>query len=175
MSLNNFIRTILATVAVVAVATGVLVAVNEQAFSVTSGNRTQPYGGCNEAWQAPHSDGARQCRADGWTVSRHLVLNPHDVVMFTDLHECRYEDGSGQRPRCVWFGDYMGNGHGLSYAEHRGHARYFWVKRPNVNGWVWVWPSFARALEQSAAPDAETRNWRGCVTKDQRIKCAGPS
>lgn len=28
----------------------------------------QPYGGCDEAWQAPHSKGARECRLHGFEV-----------------------------------------------------------------------------------------------------------
>lgn len=30
---------------------------------------TEPYGGCDEAWQAPQSAGAWECRAHGWIVT----------------------------------------------------------------------------------------------------------
>ena len=42
----------------------------------------QPYGGCKEAWQAPRSEGARECRAHGWTVYRWIVLNPDGIVRY---------------------------------------------------------------------------------------------
>ena len=29
---------------------------------------SQPYGGCDEAWQAPRSDGAQWCRDHGYAV-----------------------------------------------------------------------------------------------------------
>jgi len=29
----------------------------------------QPYGGCDEAWQAPYSEGADWCRDHGWTIA----------------------------------------------------------------------------------------------------------
>lgn len=28
----------------------------------------EPYGGCDEAWQAPHSEGAAYCRSLGYDV-----------------------------------------------------------------------------------------------------------
>lgn len=31
----------------------------------------EPYGGCDEAWQAPHSEGADLCRELGWVIRRH--------------------------------------------------------------------------------------------------------
>lgn len=36
----------------------------------------QPYGGCKEAYQAPRSQGARECRQHGWLVKRWIVATP---------------------------------------------------------------------------------------------------
>src|SRR5262245_63358868 len=63
---------------------------------------TQPYGGCAEAWQAPHSKGADECRAHGWTVRARLVVGPHRWVRYNNLPHCREEDGSGQKSACTW-------------------------------------------------------------------------
>src|SRR5262245_34460579 len=78
---------------------------------------TQPYGGCQEAWQAPYSVGARECRAHGWVVRPRLVVGPRHWIRFTALPHCREEDGSGQRSACTWnVGRPVdGNGHGRAY------------------------------------------------------------
>jgi len=41
---------------------------------------TQPYGGCKEAWQAPQSQGAVECRAHGWIISREDAFSPREVT-----------------------------------------------------------------------------------------------
>lgn len=93
----------------------------------------QPYGGCKEAWQAPRSAGARQCRAHGWTVTRHIVVGPHRWVRYVDLPLCRFEDGSGQRSACTWNLSIQrqGNGVGLRYWVDR-HDRPHYVR-----GMIW--------------------------------------
>jgi hypothetical protein len=72
---------------------------------------TQPYGGCDEAWRYPRSAGARDCRADGWIVTRWTTANPRGVVASTreplrritnhlprcrgnDVWRCRMREGS---------------------------------------------------------------------------------
>ncbi len=37
----------------------------------------EPYGGCAEAWQAPHSTGAEDCRRLGWTVTSTRSVPPN--------------------------------------------------------------------------------------------------
>lgn len=49
----------------------------------------QPYGGCDEAWQAPKSAGAQECRDLGYTVHRKFVLNPARVPVAWRVDSCR--------------------------------------------------------------------------------------
>jgi len=84
------------------------------------GTPPQPYGGCAEAWQAPHSKGADECRDLGWTVrvgprGHGIVVSPRRVIRYEWLADCRYEDGSRQRAACVWYAGERGNGEGRSY------------------------------------------------------------
>ena len=48
----------------------------------------QPYGGCAEAWQAPQSAGAEECRAHGWIVRPRFVVGPHGWVQAMRLPDC---------------------------------------------------------------------------------------
>lgn len=82
----------------------------------------QPYGGCAEAWQAPHSAGAQDCRDDQWLVASRYVVSPRGVLRYVNLPVCRNEDGSGNRGTCSWNVEGgNGNGHGLAYlvVKHR--------------------------------------------------------
>lgn len=42
----------------------------------------QPYGGCKEAYVAPRSRGAKECRRHGWLVKRWVVASPRGVVRY---------------------------------------------------------------------------------------------
>lgn len=94
---------------------------------------TQPYGGCKEATLAPHSAGAEECRAHGWTIMRRLAVNPHGVVKGSGLPACTFEDGSGGPLPCAWNFDgiHTGNDQGLAYWIGTGrHVHYVWAHRP---------------------------------------------
>lgn len=100
----------------------------------------QPYGGCKEGWQAPHSPGARDCRHLGWTIKHRLVVTPRGVVTLTRLPHCREEDGSGQRSACTWnIGRPAdGDGRGASlWIDERDRFHYVWERSPLVPGWHW--------------------------------------
>ena len=91
------------------------------------GYAAEPYGGCDEAWQAPHSQGADDCRALGWTVRPRFVLSPKDRVKYLDLRPCEQEDSDGP---CYWNAQTMGNGEGDSFiirGERDGKHRIWWV------------------------------------------------
>ena len=75
----------------------------------------QPYGGCDEAMGYVNSEGAADCRAHGWTVTRHIVVSPKGYVRAIDMPHCNYEDGSGGSLPCYWNGSVAGNGEGRSY------------------------------------------------------------
>lgn len=130
----------------------------------------QPYGGCDEAWQAPHSAGADDCRALGWTVRPGVVLNPHGVLRYWNLGACTYEDGSGSGRTCGWLGQRDGNKRGMSFYvtgpedARRGH--YFWAPSPLLGHAQrqWVTGPEADALAEGSAPHATTRNWERCWT-----------
>lgn len=82
----------------------------------------QPYGGCKEAWQAPASAGAAECRQHGWTVKARIVVRPDHVAVHNTLKPCAAEDS---RTLCFWDGSYRGNGHGESFWVGRdGHGHY---------------------------------------------------
>lgn len=90
------------------------------AYSLTlpAAEASQPYGGCEEAWQAPHSAGADQCRSHGWTVRSRMVLDPRNRVhALVGLAECRTED---QRSACYWKAECRGNGRGDSFVRLNG-------------------------------------------------------
>lgn len=86
----------------------------------TKANATPPYGGCKEAWQAPHSAGADGCRDRGWLVKHRLVLDRTKRVVYLDpaIKPCEYEDGE----HCYWNAKCMGNGRGDSYVRLNGHS-----------------------------------------------------
>lgn len=75
----------------------------------------EPYGGCDEAWQAPDSPGSDWCRDHGWTVTRKIVVGPRGWVRANRLPACTFEDGSRQRSACFWNADRRGNGTGSDY------------------------------------------------------------
>ncbi|MGA8257996.1 MAG: hypothetical protein WB767_15610 [Nocardioides sp.] len=76
----------------------------------------QPYGGCDEAWQAPRSEGAAHCRAHGWIVGRRVVISPSHHLHRYRLPSCAVEDASRGPVPCGWnVRDTDGNGRGRSY------------------------------------------------------------
>lgn len=80
-------------------------------FTPVKAHSAQPYGGCDEAWQAPHSAGAGWCQARGWTVRPNFVLNRYNVVKANRLPACKNEDSIG----CYWNATYRGNNRGSSF------------------------------------------------------------
>jgi hypothetical protein len=124
----------------------------------------QPYGGCEEGTLAPHSAGANQCRAHGWTIMRRLAVNPHGVVVGSGLPHCRNEDGSGQASACSWNfhdGTRDGNGRGLSYWVGRNdRIHYVWPRRAG-SPWRNVGGPLADALSEGERP---YRYWLRCRT-----------
>jgi hypothetical protein len=122
------------------------------------GHADAPYGGCKEAWQAPHSQGADWCRAHGWTVRARLLVGPHGVVRMHRLPHCREEDGSGQRSACTWnIGRRVdGDGQGLSYWVGPGdRVHYVWPERPLGEPTP---PELADALAEGMVDE----NWDTC-------------
>lgn len=71
----------------------------------------EPYGGCDEAWQAPKSEGAAWCRRHGWTVRPNFVIDKHNVLRTTRFGACENEDSTG----CYWNAMTRGNHIGDSY------------------------------------------------------------
>jgi len=118
-------RASLAGAAVVAILIGTATALTEAAHAddFTPGVRlVQPYGGCKEAIDYPHSDGADWCRAHGWTVTRRIVIRPDRWVLAHRLPVCI--DGETDTP-CRWnFGG--GQPHG------NGEGRAYWVNSAGV-------------------------------------------
>lgn len=98
------------------------------ALSVAPASAHQPYGGCDEAWQAPTSDGAKHCRSHGWTVRSRVVIGPSGWVHVNRLPACKYEDSVG----CYWNAATMGNGDGRSFVTlgtWEKHRRVFVITR----------------------------------------------
>jgi hypothetical protein len=130
----------------------------------------QPYGGCPEASLAPHSVGAQECRAHGWTIRTRLVVNPRHVVKGSGLPHCRYEDGSGQRSACSWNfhdGRADGNGRGFAYwVDRHNRAHYVWAHRPVRLDRGWHWAG-ARADERAH----HIPRW--CIARDDTTIASG--
>lgn len=88
---------------------------------VVKADAAQPYGGCDEAWRYPHSQGAAECRRAGWTIRPHFTIDPTNRLRSTDLPACRYEDSHG----CYWNARKRGNGRGDSFVTTmRGRVYY---------------------------------------------------
>lgn len=118
---NGFARGILVAVAVTGMAVALVLGgceavkadpVNRAESSRTGEVTAQPYGGCWEGALYTDSQGAQDCRDLGWTMRRHLIVNPHGVA-WTDLPRCATEDGA----RCRWNAGRMGNRHGQSFVN----------------------------------------------------------
>ena len=172
------VAALLGVVALVCTA-AVVVLAGSPARAATSG-ATEPYGGCDEAWQAPRSPGAELCRALGYSVSARFVLSPRGVVLHSSLPHCRFEDGSGGRRPCTWnVGPRTdGNGVGLAYKVRPDMTvRYVWDVSPAVNAWRWVSERQARRLQSRFTRPAERRSvsaWQRCVIRHEsttRVKC----
>jgi hypothetical protein len=93
--------------------------------------KAQPYGGCVEAWQAPHSQGARDCRRDGWIIRPRIIVGPYGYVRYNKMPLCRNEDGSyrrrngtvGLQRHCFWNAHAVGNGRGETFFIDHLHGR----------------------------------------------------
>jgi hypothetical protein len=118
-----------AVIAIVAVAWSLALIV------VPTADAAAPYGGCKEAYTAPHSAAADRCRKAGWTIavrpSGHgIIVSPRHVIRYLWLPQCRNEDGSGQRSACTWNVTlpYQGDGRGRALWNDW-HDRVHYVKR----------------------------------------------
>jgi hypothetical protein len=83
---------------------------------------------CDEAWQAPDSEGADNCRLRGWTVRRDFILTPANTVAYLRLNPCVEEESDGP---CFWNAERQGNGTGTSFiikGQRDGKHRVWWVK-----------------------------------------------
>lgn len=84
---------------------GIILVLTAGAMLFTSQTRADAvYGGCKEAYVAPQSVGADECRDKGWIIGAQgtYVVSPRNVLRYYNLPSCRYEDGSGQRQACGW-------------------------------------------------------------------------
>jgi hypothetical protein len=82
-------------VALAAIVVTMLTAKADAAQQLEPSHRAQ----CDEAWQAPRSAGAEQCRDWGWTVKARMVLDPTNRVhALIGLEPCVYEDSEN----CYW-------------------------------------------------------------------------
>lgn len=136
----------------------------------------QPYGGCDEAWQAPSSEGAQLCRDKGWTVTSQLVVNPRGVVKASRLPDCAtaaapcallagLDSGwldSDYTWHSVWTSGPRGYWRWASRAEQhrfgllpsnqvqRRHGRVTWFRGPSGETWANV-----KCIDPDACPDSE--------------------
>lgn len=72
----------------------------------------QPYGGCDEAWQAPRSAGAAHCRSHGWVVRPRVVIGPKGWVQANRLPALSSDEPNFPG---YWDAKRMGNGEGRSF------------------------------------------------------------
>lgn len=158
----------------------VLVLAGGPARSLEHADARQPYGGCAEAWQAPRSPGAQQCRELGYAISARFLVSPRGVVLHSSLRHCAYEDGSGGPRPCTWnVGTRRdGNGRGLAYKVRRDFSvRYVWAESPAGDGWRWVGERMAGKLGDRFTRPGDRRSvaaWQRCVIRHAdttRVKC----
>lgn len=78
-----------------------------------------PYGGCREVLQdypAYHdSEGAAICRERGWNIRKHIVVNRHGYVLWTDMRPCPTDGEDRVSTPCLWNALEQGNKRGQSY------------------------------------------------------------
>lgn len=126
--------------------------------------------GCTSAWQAPSGAVAQTCRHQGWTITAHMVLDPHYVVQWSNLLSCNYEDGSGQRSDCSWNFPPGGGSQGRTYFvtgndPHNRLTTYVWGRSHRH----WVTPRQERALD---VRHQSKRHWTRCYMHRGVIHCA---
>jgi hypothetical protein len=80
-----------------------------------------PHGWCDEAWQAPQSAGASDCRKAGWIVNANLTVTPGGRAN-TVLPRCTGEDE--RQARCYWDARRSGNGRGHGFIAYVGRTIY---------------------------------------------------
>lgn len=96
------VRSVLATV---------LLSVSGTAVAAGPAQAHQPYGGCDESWQVPRSEGAEHCRSHGWVVRPRFVIDAKGRLRYSRMPVCEYEDCRG----CIWFAHLQGNKQGTSF------------------------------------------------------------
>jgi hypothetical protein len=104
-------------------------------YEFTPGEWVEPYGGCDEAWMAPNSIGAEECRDHGWVVHDRFVLDPNTNPAYINLPDCDTEDGGGL---CYWDADGRGNESGQSFiieGQRDGKHRIWWVGSGETSQW----------------------------------------
>lgn len=150
-------------------AVGIIAGLVLIAISCTPKAHAAPYGGCDEAWQAPTSAGAQTCRDHGWTVTSHLVLDQHAVVRWTNLVSCHYEDASSAHETfpCGWNMPPGGGHDGLTmyytgtWRHHRAH--YVWAHGHPA----WVSHHRDRHLDRAY----HSRDWTVCFKSHGWAHC----
>lgn len=118
--------------------------------------------GCIAAHADPGGAVANECWMDGWTIQRRLVIDPHNIVRYSALPQCKWEDGSGPGVRCTW--NVIRQEGGLSYVVNRdGRIRYVWPSDPRLSGERFITWRAAFRIRSDRSP------WylHGCV--DQRL------
>lgn len=149
-------------------------------FTPTKGEAAEPYGGCDEAYSAPKSAAADQCREAGWTIrvradGHGIIVDPHARVRYVWLPMCRHEDGSGQRSACTWnLGPRkQGNGRGVAYwVDVKDRVHYVW--RMQWTGWKTVTSEVADVIAESGLAPHRWERWR-YTKRDGHMWLASPA
>lgn len=130
---------------------------------------------CTSAVEHPHGSQAEDCRDHGWTIRSTLAVDRKQVVHYSDLDSCVYEDGSGGAKPCSWnfAGSHDGNGIGAAYwTDRKDRTHYVWPADPTGSGWRWMSESEDHTYDAALHP----KRWRRCVIleteKSTRVRCA---
>lgn len=119
--------------------------------ATASATWTQPTGGCKEAWQAPQSVGADDCREHGWRISSRFVINPHARLVANLLPPLPTEDSVGG----YWDAAQRGNGRGASFVVTRGGVRIYVWMHGLADGWEYV--KYGSRLDEIPGVSIRTR------------------
>lgn len=123
----------------------------------------EPYGGCDEAYLYPGTEGAQWCEEHGLPK---IKVDEHNVLVDHNLPPCANDEPAGGP--CLWDALVRGNGYGNSFwLDEHDQVHYLWTLDPTqgdgAGSWEWVTQELGDALAEGPEDDATTRDWESCV------------
>lgn len=138
-----------------------------QSTGPTAGEQTsEPYGGCDEAYRYPGTQGYRWCEDNHLLPGTVIKVSEHDVLIASNLPPCPFDEPNGGP--CLWNADIEGNGNGTSYwLDEHNERHYLWTTNPTkgdgADSWKWVDSGLGDAFAEGDGEGFTTRRWTSCI------------